>query len=730
MNHPDPIRCPPTRESKSRRLWPAAAMFAVLSLAMGFQGAPALGQDKPAAGDDPFDLAHKAPDRTAKKIAAASKSKARKVQDLISFQASFSPAEARPGQVLKLTVTGTPKAGYHTYAFTRRTPDQNSPGKNLDVLEIATPQVKRLWPLVESEPKLVKEETGEFYLEHLEPFTLTQDVVIDPETRAGTLDVGFNVKLGVCDDKGCFYGEIPFRAEVQVKGSPIPLTADLQARLSQKPPPVEVVTSQAGAIDAGGKSGAGMDVGLLGFILSGVFWGFVSLLTPCVFPMIPITVSFFLKQSEKEHHKPITMATVYCATIVTVLTIAAVALLSTFRKLSVDSSMNIILGGLFIYFSLSLFGMYEIKLPNSLVRFTSAREGQGGIVGTIFMALTFTIISFACVAPFLGGFGGTAAGSALNLKHRVLGGLAFAATFALPFFILALFPALLKKMPKSGSWMNTVKVVMGFLELAAGIKFLRAGELLLLSQPTLFTYDFCLGLYVALSLLCGVYLLGLYRLPHDSPLENLAVPRMLFSLAFLSLGFYLVPGLFKDDKGKNQRPAGAVFAWVDSFLLPEDQEDFNWIGDLKAGLASARARGKLVFVDFTGKTCTNCKLNERNVFVRREVKELLEKYELVQLFTDVVPNRLYPPNERNKLGSGTGRQQEDARKNLEFQRKEFDTEQLPLYVILEPLADGGYREVSRYDEGRIIDQGAFLQFLSRPLQKSAGQTALNTQTGE
>src|SRR5262249_24321221 len=154
-------------------------------------------------------------------------------------------------------------------------------------------------------------------------------------------------------------------------------------------------------------------------------------------------------------------------------------------------------------------------------------------------------ISFACVAPFLGGFGGTAANSNLTLTHRLLGGLAFAATFASPFFILALFPALLRKMPKSGSWVNTVKVVMGFLELAAALKFLRAGELVIVSEPEFFTYDFVLGLYVALSLLCGLYLLGVYRLPHDSPLEHLSVPRLLFSLAFLGLAFYLTPALFK-----------------------------------------------------------------------------------------------------------------------------------------------------------------------------------------
>src|SRR5262249_12227155 len=161
-------------------------------------------------------------------------------------------------------------------------------------------------------------------------------------------------------------------------------------------------------------------------------------------------------------------------------------------------------------------GMYDIELPRGLVRFTSAREGQGGLVGVVFMALTFTIISFACVAPFLGGFGGTAATSNLGLSHRLLGGFAFAATFASPFFILALFPNLLKRLPQSGSWLNSVKVVMGFLELAAALKFFRQGELVLLDMPSLFTYDLVLGMWIAIGLLCGLYLLNIYRLPHDS----------------------------------------------------------------------------------------------------------------------------------------------------------------------------------------------------------------------
>jgi thiol:disulfide interchange protein DsbD len=327
--------------------------------------------------------------------------------------------------------------------------------------------------------------------------------------------------------------------------------------------------------------------------------------------MIPITVSFFLKQSEKQRNSPLTMATVYCLTIIVVLTLAALLLLSFFRSLSINPYMNFAMGALFIFFALSLFGMYEIELPSSLAQFTSACEGQGGLLGTMFMALTFTILSFACVAPFLGGFGGTATTAKLSWFERGLGALAFAVTFASPFFFLALFPSLLKKMPKSGTWLNSVKVVMGFLELAAAFKFLRLGEIVI-HQPTFFTYDFVLGIWVAICLLCGLYLLNVYRLPHDTPLEHLGVPRMLFSLLFLGLGFYMLPALFKyDADGEKQRPSGSVYAWIDSFLLPDtviSKTSLVWTGNLKQAVDDAfeerRKTGqpKLIFVDVTGKS--------------------------------------------------------------------------------------------------------------------------------
>jgi thiol:disulfide interchange protein DsbD len=459
----------------------------------------------------------------------------------------------------------------------------------------------------------------------------------------------------------------------------------------------------------------------LSFILAGIFWGAISLVTPCVFPMIPITVSFFLKQSEKEHHRPITMACVYCLTIVIVLTAAAISLLSFFRWLSVNPLMNFGLGILFVVFALSLFGLFDLELPSGLARLTSSREGRGGLLGTMFMALTFTIVSFACVAPFLGGFGGTAAGSNLRWTDRVLGGLAFSITFASPFFLLALFPGLLKKVPRSGSWLNSVKVVMGFLELAAALNFLRAGELVLNhGSSSFFTYDLVLGLCVALAFLCGLYLLGFYRLPYDTPNEHVGVVRLMLSFLFLGLGLYLLPGLFKSGPdGDRQRPSGAVYAWFESFLLPESRQtkgELTWTADLPKALAEAAAdsgKPKLVFVDFTGVTCKNCALNELNVFSKPEIQELFKPYARVQLFTDTIPDRYYSGTDRRRANA-------DAAANLWFQRQAFGTEQLPLYVILKPEPDGKIGVAGVYAEGKINDEKTFVEFLKRPIKELAG----------
>jgi thiol:disulfide interchange protein DsbD len=697
-----------------------------------------------------------------------------------NIEVRFEPATARAGQTVtwKLILDAAP--GWHTYPTRQKDPKAESQVNEFDFPlpgdVVFVGDLKEPAPHFKPEPLLDNVVLGSYEGKVI----WERSAVVSPQTQPGKKTVPVVLRLLICNEQSCLPPkDLKLEAELTVSegsaqevdpkykdavaiatqllpwsesvqnlffggknaavgatsspGSPTPRgnggptpettqagpdsparaleTADAY-RASLERVQARLVRPKGGTAD--GPSGGG---DLLAFMLAGVFWGAVSLITPCVFPMIPITVSFFLKQSEKEHHRPLTMAVVYCATIVVVLTIAAVALLSFFRALSVNPVMNFALGALFVFFALSLFGMYDIELPSFLARFTSAREGQGGLAGTMFMALTFTIVSFTCVAPFLGGFGGTAAVAQMTLPEKVLGGLAFAATFASPFFVLALFPSLLKKMPKSGSWLNSVKVVMGFLELAAAVKFLRAGELILLSKPSVITFDLGLGMYIALSVLCGLYLLNVYRLPHDSPAENISVSRLMIGFLFVTLGLYLLPALFRyQSEGGKMRPNGTVYAWIESFLLPDPSEAQGWTGNLEQAVNEAQNERKLVFVDFTGETCTNCKINEQNVFSKPEFKELFEPYKRVQMFTDKVPDKYYPPGVRATFAGGVKRQRQDAQANLAFQQAAFNTEQLPLYVILEPLTDGKVKVVGVYPEGKINDEAAFAAFLRDPLQ--------------
>jgi thiol:disulfide interchange protein len=685
---------------------------------------------------------------------------AKDIKQVVDFEVAVEPKEVKRGQTVKVTVLGRPARGWHTYSMTQATPEQ-SEGPVSRFRIRPQPGFQPLGPIEESRPECVWEKgLKSFFWEHEKEFTWSFYLLVEAAAKVGPQVFPFDLDMQVCQSS-CLPGPIALAAAFTVQGGdPVAVADDVQQRAAQKfPPPAEIVlpdgtrsAAQTKRVneDPTNKSAtvprnytetmarirqqflapeSKVDDGLWMFMLTGVFWGFVSLITPCVFPMIPITVSFFLKQSEKEHHKPVTMAAVYCGTIVIVLTIAAAALLNFFRVLSISPVMNFGLGLLFIFFALSLFGMYEIELPSFLARFTSERESKGGMVGTIFMALTFTIISFACVAPFLGGFGGTANTATRPFWQTILGGLAFSVTFASPFFVLALFPTLLKAMPKSGSWLNSVKVVMGFLELAAALKFFRAGELVLPSPLGLFTFDLVLGLWIALCAFCGLYLLGVYHLPHDSPVEHLSVPRMLFAFAFVGLGFYLLPALFvKAADGEEARPSGVISAWVYSFLLPEPRasKGETWTPNLEDAIAQAReyrqrtGKTKLVFVDFTGEVCTNCRLNENNVFSKSEIQKLFEPYVLVRLYVDTVPAKYYAAED--KAAAEAGRRRTDAVTNSDFQRAVFNTAALPLYAILEPLPDGRIKVLGQTD-GLIQNEAQFAEFLKQPQQATGAVVA-------
>ncbi len=416
---------------------------------------------------------------------------------------------------------------------------------------------------------------------------------------------------------------------------------------------------------------AAIDEGFFSFVILAFSMGLLALLTPCVFPMIPITVSFFTHQGETGKGKPITNAIIYTLGIIATFSIIGFILALTLgasgaNQLAANPWVNIFIAALFIYFALSLFGMYEIQLPSVLRQYSLKQEGRGGVMGTLFMAVTFTLTSFTCTVQFVGLL--LVAASQGQWFWPMIGMVVFSAAFALPFFFLALFPQYLAKMPKSGGWLNSVKVVMGFLELAAAFKFISNTDLVW--GWGFFSHNTVLAVWAVLMLLTGIYLLGKIQLPHDSPVASISVPRLMLSTAFLTFGLYLTSGLF------GQKIHGLIYSYLPPIVESESgavrtngasiAEEFNWYRNLDEGLAKARATGKSVFIDFTGYTCTNCRWMEANTFTKTEVKHRFGEMILVQLYTDGGPNH---------------------RENQQYEIDRFGTAALPFYVILSPDDD-------------------------------------------
>ena len=654
------------------------------------------------------------------------------ISDVGEITAEIDPIKAKPGQVVDLKFTITPtKRGWHTYPSSSGKVVVKPPPKEV-------PQDRILYVVGDvKDPPGAKVEFGSVESVYTKAATWTLKAVVSPSAKPGKQAIsfeGFAVQICANTCLNANEGNFP-KLSIEVENAkPEEVPAEYRAELKllregTKPPAAPKDPPHTGLIKKKhiplaeyqakldkllaslDKQEVKREGGLAALLLTAAFWGLVSLATPCVFPMIPITVSLFLKQSNQTAGGAAKLAGIYCGTIVVVLGLSAVFLLGLFRWLSVNPLMNLALGALFIVFALSLLGMYNLTLPNFLLRAAESKRKQGGLFGTVFGAIAFSIVSFTCVAPFLGGFAGMASSGQYTQFELLLAGLTFAGAFALPFFVLALFPSLLKQLPKSGGWMDTIKAVMGFLEIAAALKFFRQAEIGWTAQPTYFTYDLVLAGWVVVALVTGLYLLGIFRLPHDEDRPNLAVPRLVFSLLFLGFGLYLVPGLFKNSEGRAQRPGGIVFAWVDGFLLPETTAgsgEFPWSADLPDAIDRARADKRLVFVDFTGKTCSNCKLNEQQIFPK--FRKLFDRYELVSLYTDVVPAEFYinPP--------GNAECDDEAKKvNLVFQDRTFGTTQLPLYAIFEPTPTGA-RVVAVYAEGKINDAKGFEEFLQGPLK--------------
>ncbi len=425
---------------------------------------------------------------------------------------------------------------------------------------------------------------------------------------------------------------------------------------------------------------------LWSIILLGFLGGLAALVTPCVFPMIPLTVSFFTKRSESKT-KGKFEAIFYGFSIVFIYFLLAVPFLlfdispDTLNEISTGAPLNVFFFLIFVVFAFSFFGFYEIQLPNFIANRADSASNVGGLVGIFFMALTLAIVSFSCTGPIIGSLlvgALTSSGGKLNL---VAGMTSFGFALALPFGVFALFPNLMKSLPKSGGWLNSVKVVLGFVELIFAVKFLSNADLV--SHWGILKREIFLGLWVALGAGMFFYLIGTLKFPHDSPIQKLSPLRIGFAglaLLFTVYTAYGIPG--NDLKLFSGFPPPKFYSLMEQKSeCPNNLNCFH--NDYEGGMAYARKNNKPVIVDFTGWACVNCRKMEENVWTDPSIYKLLnDDFVLISLYVD---DKEMLPDSAQYVSDFTGKKVRTVGNRFsEFEAKYFNENTQPLYVLLSP----------------------------------------------
>lgn len=483
------------------------------------------------------------------------------------------------------------------------------------------------------------------------------------------------------------------------------------------------------------------DESLGGFLLLAFLSGFIALAMPCVYPLIPMTVSFFTNQGGSRR-KGILNAVIYGLSIIIIYTLIGSVFSLVFgsdsaNALSTHWLPNLLFFAVFVIFGLSFLGLFEITLPSWLVNRVDRESDKGGIYGIFFMAFTLALVSFSCTGPIAGSLL-ILASEGVSLKS-VLGMVAYSSAFAIPFALFAIFPAWLKNMPKSGGWMNTVKVVLGFLELALAFKFLSNADQVY--HWGLLDRDVFLTFWIVLFALLGLYLIGKIRLPHDDASGTVGIPRLLVAIFIFAFTIYLIPGLFgaplkplagllppQTTQDFNLQPSAGLFVSKDTNLPPRKHAGFlktphNLPGffDLKEATAYARRVNKPLFLDFTGHGCVNCREMEARVWSEPQVQQrLANDYVIVSLYvddkTELPQTEWYTSARDGKLKKTIGAQ------NFDYQITQFNYNAQPLYVLLGP--DGGQlsTEPLAYD----LDASRFTAFLDAGLARFAQRTPAGT----
>jgi thiol:disulfide interchange protein DsbD len=489
--------------------------------------------------------------------------------------------------------------------------------------------------------------------------------------------------------------------------------------------PVDTATPVAEVPVAGTSNAAGISLWSI-FLLS-FLGGFAALLTPCVFPMIPLTVSFFTKRS-KTRIAGVRNALIYGAAIIILYVSIGLGITKAFgpdslNAFSTHPIVNLAFFVILVVFAISFFGAFEITLPSSWVNKADQASERGGLIGIFFMAFTLALVSFSCTGPIIGTllFQSFAGG----IQGPLVGMFGFSLALALPFGLFAAFPGWLNSLPKSGGWLNSVKVVLGFVELAFAFKFLSTADLVW--QSGILTREIFLAIWIAVGFALTFYLFGAYQLPHDSEVKKLGVGRMMLGLLSLTFTIYLIPGLwgaplklisgFPPPTFYAEAPGGfggsaAVVPTSNGVPPGADPEhcplNLNCFHDFETGMAYAREVGKPVMIDFTGWGCVNCRKMEENVWSDPRVLEKLRNdVVLISLYVD---EREPLPLEEQYYSEIIGSKVRNVgNKWSEFQAKHFQTNSQPYYVFLNHTDMKPLIEPTAYDP----DINHYLDWLNR-----------------
>jgi thiol:disulfide interchange protein len=548
---------------------------------------------------------------------------------------------------------------------------------------------------------------------------------------SGSILIKGYVEYMACTDKNCLppvqqefeFSIEPAKTSTSEKINNAPKTTDTAKVKLQT---LKVFNSDSAIIEKSKTktTQSGSTSSIWGFLILAFLAGLAAAATPCVYPMIPMTVSFFLRGSENRF-RAITKGLLFGASIIIIYLIVGTIGGSFIQLVANHWIANLCFFALFVVFALSFLGAFEIILPSSLANNVDKQADKGGYVGVFFMALALVILSFSCTVPFISSI--IVEGATRNLTQTVLGILAYSTAFALPYTIFALSPTLLKSMPKSGGWLNAVKILLGLFMIAFSFKFL--GSVDQAFHINLLSRELVLSIWSAILIMAGMYLLGKIKFSHDSDLEHVTVPRFIMALLSFAFAIYFVMVMITNANLKTlssflppmtERIASIQTSGSDSqlcetpkyadlFHLPYGLKGYY---DFKQGMDCAKKQNKPVLIDFKGHACGNCKVMEAEVWSDAEVQKILrEQYIVIALYTDDRTD--LPVNEQFVSVYDGKKIKTIGQANLDLQISRFKSNALPLYVILNPEGETIGNSI-----GLETNVQKYIEFLNQRLENS------------